>query len=270
MDTDIMSYYGAKDLNLEIPAGRIDGVSSVNKFGRAPSGVQVTATDIWDRANATPTQQIWVAPTTARIHDIVSTSINDDGSPVGTGARTLRVYGLTAWNADETSEDITLDGTSNVATANSYVIIHRMRVLTFGSSGPNVGTITATAQTDGTVTAQINIGEGQTQMAIYGVPSTKTAYMTEYYAAIHEAGGTPSTAEAVDISLYINPIPDSELAGFLVKHTLGVATTGTTYFNHTFKPYFKITGPAIIKMQGLGSGADLDTSAGFDLILEDV
>jgi hypothetical protein len=145
-----------------------------------------------------------------------------------------------------------------------------MRVTAYGASGPNVGTITATAASDATVTAQINPLEGQTQMAIYGVPSTKTAYMTSYYAAIHEAGGTPSTAESVDITLKVNPVPDSALLGFLVKHTLGVSTTGSTYFQHAFKPYFKVTGPAIIKVQGLASGADLDVSAGFDLILESV
>jgi hypothetical protein len=38
-----MSYIGAKDLNLEIAAGRVSGTSSVNKFGRAPIfGIELT------------------------------------------------------------------------------------------------------------------------------------------------------------------------------------------------------------------------------------
>lgn len=261
----MVSYFGTRDLMLEIPAGTISGQSAVNKFGRSTDVDAGVDTDIWDYANATDAQPIWVAPTTARVHDIVSTSANDDGSPAGTGARTIEIFGLTAWNADEVSETITMNGTTNVATANSYVIIHRMKVLTKGSAGPNAGKITATAQTDGTVTAAILALEGQTQMAIYGIPSTKTAYMTEYYASAIKA----SSSLSVELRLLVNPEPDTELTKYLVKHTLGIATEGTNYLNHTFRPYFKIPGPAIIKVEGNSSANNTDVSAGFDLILED-
>jgi len=264
-----MSFIGQKDLMLEIPAGNVPGQTSVNKFGHADSGIQITSTDVWDRADAAATQQIWTAPTTARIHAIVSTSTSDDGSPGGVGARTIEVFGLTGWGAAEVSETITMDGTTTVNTSNSYVIIHRMKVLTKGATDVNVGTITATAATDGTITAQINPGEGHTQMAIYGVPSTQTAYMTCYYASMAEAGGNPATANAVDLNLFINPTPDVELTNFLIKHTQGVSNSGSSHIRHCFAPYFKIEGPAIIKIQAIADSADTDTSAGFDLILVD-
>ncbi len=264
--------------NLEIPRGRLSGMTSVNKFGRAIDGVQQTLTDIWDRANATPTQQIWIAPTQARIHTILSTSDEDSdtGGTVaqGDGARTIRVFGLTAWNTAEVSEDIVMDGTATggnaYTTVNSYVIIHRMRVLTKGNNagGPNVGVITATAVTDGTVTAQINVAEGQTQMAIYGIPSTQTAYMTCYYGSIHDAG-VGVAAYRADMLLKVNPEPDAELINFLIKNTNGLQSTGTGYARHCFEPYFKIPGPAIIKIQMIGTADDGDASAGFDLILVD-
>ena len=83
-----------------------------------------------------------------------------------------------------------MDGTTNVPTLNSYVIIHRMKVLTKGATNVNVGVITATADTDGTVTARIDVGRGQSQMAIYGVPSIQTAYVFRFYSNVLKASGT--------------------------------------------------------------------------------
>jgi hypothetical protein len=235
----------------------------VNKFGRSTNVDSGVDTDIWDGANATDDQDIWVAPTQARVHNIVSTSTSDDGDPVGVGARTLRVYGLTAWDSPETSEDIIMNGTTDVATTNSYVIIHRMKVLTKGATSSNVGVITATAVTDGTITAQINAGNGQTLMAIYGIPSGYTFYMTELYASILKTGATG----LADCSLLFNPEPDAELTNFLVKHTFGAVSTGSSNVPKQFKPYNPFVGPGILKVQANGSAANLDVSAGFDGIL---
>jgi len=254
------------DFGLEVARGNVSGMSKVNKFGRAPSGVQTTLTDIWDRADSTPTQSVWVAPTTARVHAIVSTSTSDDGDPAGVGARTIQVYGLTSWSTAETSEVITLDGTTPVNTSNSYVIIHRMKVLTKGATNVNVGVITATAATDGTVTAQINAGEGQTQMAIYGIPSTKTAYMRSFYGTVNKSSGTLAT---INFCIKVNPEPDAEPINFLTKNTRGVQSTGTSSGIFEFEPPFTISGPAIIKVSAEASSNDIEASAGFDLYLED-
>jgi hypothetical protein len=250
------------DFALEAARGNVSGVAAVNIFGHAPTGVQTTATDIWDRADASPTQQIWVAPTTARVHAIVSSSVSDDGAPPGVGAQTIRVHGLTAWNTAETSEDITMDGTTNVNTANSYVIIHKMSVLTKGATNINVGTITATAATDATITAAILPGQGETHMAIYGVSSLHTAYIARRYAAVYEA-----SAPRVSCSLLVNPTPTTELLNFKTVHRFGLDAGATSSFTFAYNPYFKIAGPAILKTQGISSAVDTDTTTGIDLYL---
>lgn len=260
------------DSMLDISADRFGGFNPENKFGRAPAGVQSSATDIWDRADATPTQQIWTAPTQARQHVLTSTSNEDSDSggdiAQGTGARTVMVFGLTGWTNKETSETVTMDGTSTATTTNSYVIIHRMRVATAGGSanGGNVGTITATAITDNTITAQINPTEGSTLMAVYGVPSSQTAYITQWYATINKASGAVAS---IDFRLRINNEPDIDANDFITRNERGLQSTGTSSDTFSYNPYFVVSGPAIIKVQGIGSANDIDASAGFDLILVD-
>ena len=261
------------DLRLEIPAGNIVGKSGVNKYGRANDGVQTTLTDIWDRADASATQQIWLAPTAARVHKIASSSSTDDGTPegAGAGAQAIRVWGLTGWGADEVSEDVILNGTDSVDTGNSYVIIHRMKVIPVGSTyRRNTGIITAKAVTDNTITAQISATEGQTNMAIYGIPSTKTAYMTYFELNAH-LRANPGTASEVDFTMVINERPDlnTTSTGFINKSNKGTNSAGASDVIRTFNPYFKITGPAIIKFQGVASAADIEGTVEFDLILID-
>lgn len=265
---------GFLDSHLAIARGKVPGSASVNKYGRAVAGIQLTDTDIWDRANAAATQQIWLAPTQARIHAIVSNSVEDSDSggvvAQGDGCRTIRLWGLKTWSTKETSEDVILDGTTAVNTENTYVIIHRMKMLTHGSLGPNDGTITATAATDGTVTAQINPGQGQTNMTILGIPSTQVAYMTSYDVNSHNTGN-PATVVETDFSMLINESPDVDetSSGFINKSNIGMIASGSSDFSKSYDPYLKIEGPAIIKFQAISTLADTEGVAEFDLILID-
>jgi hypothetical protein len=59
--------------SLGIAKGDVPGHKSVNKFGRTTNADSADPTDIWDRANATNDQAIWLAPTAARVHAIAST-----------------------------------------------------------------------------------------------------------------------------------------------------------------------------------------------------
>lgn len=251
------------DFMLRVSMGSISGYSAVHVSGHAIDGLQTTATDIWDRADATTTQQIWLAPTAARIHAIVSSSASDDGSPVGVGARTLRVWGLTSWSSAEVTEDVTLNGTTPVDTSNSYVMINQMQVLTAGATNINVGTITATAATDSTVTAAILPGIGKTQMAIYGLPSTKTLYINRLFFGVNKAGTTTPVA---DMSLLVNPAPSSQIT-YYSDYVVGTSQDGTSWMERVHSPPLAIAGPAIVKLQADSQVADTNGHGGFDGIL---
>lgn len=259
-----MAYIGEKDIMLEIARGNISGMSHINKFGR---NIRIDATalaDVWDGGHTGDESLIWVAPTQARTHTIASDNANDTSG--GTGARTIRIYGLTAWDSAEVSEDVTMNTASAPVTSNAYVIIHRMKVLTKGATNVNIGTITATATTDGTVTAKLRASQGQTQMAIYGIPSNQTAYMQLFYASVNKAGGATGL---LDVSLCVNPEPQVELLNFLTKHTFGLQTVGTSVYTVNYRPPKSIPGPAIVKVQVLSGTNNMDVSAGFDIVLAD-
>lgn len=269
-----MSYIGTTDFMLEVAKGDISGHTSVNKFGRSTNIDSGHVSDVWDGANASdyPTgplddRPIWAMPSASVKHNIASTSADDDGDPVGDGARTIRVYGLVDWDTAETSEDITLDGTTDVLTTKLYVIIHRMKVLTAGTTATNVGTITATTDDGDTIiTAQINPEEGQTQMAIYGIPSTQTAYMTGFYGSVLRANLSTNERHA-DMRLVFNPEPGDNEDTWLIKHSLACGTRAGSPFYHPYNPPNGFSGPGVLKCQAIGSAENLDVSMGFDLIL---
>jgi len=249
---------------ISIPAGLVPNWTQVNKFGRSTNVDSGIDTDIWDRANATNDQDIWLAPTAARIHTIASTSAQDTTG--GTGTNSITISYLPDWNTAEQTETVTGNLNAGIAMANAAVIIHRMKINPQASStSVNVGTITATAAVDATVTAQIQPNEGQTQMAIYGIPSTQAAYLTGFYFSVLRANAATAF---VDMRLLFNPVPQINPTVFLVKHSLGTQSTGGNPVQHFFNPYNRFTGPGIFKMQGAGSANDLDVSAGFDLYLE--
>ncbi len=257
-------HLGTIDYDMEVAAGRVSGEGAINKFGRAPSGIQTTATDVWDRADATPTQQLWLAPTAARIHTIASDSANDDDA--GTGANTVIVTYMADWDSMPAEETVTGDLNAGIVMVNAAVIIHRMKVVPQSTSTtPNAGTITATAASDATVTAAIRPGVGQTTMAIYGIPSTCNLYIKELYATMLQGVGATVTS---NMNLLVNPNPDTQTLTYLVKHTWGAVGAGSSESDLTFSPYKKIEGPAIVKIEGTASSADTDVSAGFNGTLQ--
>lgn len=96
---------------------------AVNKHGYTTNVDLNTATDVWVGANNAVATAVWVPPTEARVHAIVSSSTDDDGNPTSnTGAHTVLVEGLDE-NWEEISETVTLNGTSAVNTVNSYIRI---------------------------------------------------------------------------------------------------------------------------------------------------
>jgi len=253
-----MSFTDAKKFSLEVALGNVPGYAKINKFGEALDCNSGVPTDVWDGADGATSTDIWVAPTVARLHVMASTSGND--AAAGSGMQTMQVYGLTDWDTAEVSEVVSVGDT----TSNSYVIIHRIEGLTFGAGGTNAGIVTATAQTDNTVTAAIQTGEGQTLMAIYGVPSTQTLQMTFLDCLTLRASGA---GVKVDGTLFVKKNADLSTAGFVNKHRFKASDTKD--FERPFDPPKSFPGPCIVKVQVNASANTTITTSSFDAYVVD-
>jgi hypothetical protein len=244
----MVNWLDQSDLSLSIAKGLVPRHSFVAKFGNNPTIDAATPEDVWDGG------AIYVFPTTARLHDITSTSINDDGegSPLA-GARTLEIQGLDI-NYNEIGEIVTLNGTADVETQNSYLRVYRMIVRTAGATGSNVGTITATAQVDTTVSAQITIGKNQTLMSVFTIPAGKTGYVTNVFGSmgVKQAG-------SVDFEFLVRPFGEV----FQVKLQISTAA----YVQHKFSPYSVVTEKSDLKVRADVSANGSNTSAGYSIIL---
>lgn len=155
-----------------VSSGAVTGTSSVFKFGFNPdiNGVEET---VWDHGG------IYAYPAAAIQMSVSSSSVNDTAA--GTGARTVFVAGLDA-NYNEISETVTLNGQTPVLTSALFLRINRASVVSAGSGETAagdiyVGTGVVSAGVPATVYARIRLGDNQTLMAVWTVPSGYTGYI---------------------------------------------------------------------------------------------
>ena len=239
------------DFYLAVAKGDFTGYSNVSKFGRNPSVKSADYETLWDGSNLYP----W--PTAAETLNVVSTDANDTSA--GTGARTVEIEGLDS-NWDVQTETVSMNGTTNVTTTNTFLRVYRVRVVTAGSTGVNEGTITCTNTTSSNVIGQISLGSsgfGQSLMALYTVPAGKTAYLINF-----DFSSSKDNEHTFRIMTRDNTVTD---AAWNTKE-FASARGG---FNDLRKwAIQKYTEKTDIDMQAIASAASA-ASGGFELILID-
>ncbi len=181
-----MSFRTQQDFFLEIAKGNIPGHSVVLIRGHNPNiSIAGGETDIAEMGNLTYL-------TSAETMEIVSTSDEDGGSGGDTGLLTMLIQGVDNTGA-AIQEIITLNGTTDVTSSNSYLRINSMVGLTVGSTNLNVGNITATASTAATIQDEMGAIEGASQSSHYTVPLAKRLFLhqVEFNGAKTSGGNQP-------------------------------------------------------------------------------
>jgi hypothetical protein len=151
---------------LQVSRGQISWHEPLNIFGNTTSLGSTAFGPLWE--GLTGAGGAYAYPASAVIMTIASSSASDT-------AVTIRINGLGAGYVLQ-SEDVALNGTSNVLTTKSFFRINSMQTIL----GNAVGNVTAI--NGGVTYARITAGNGNTQMSLYTVPAGYTFYQTYYQA----------------------------------------------------------------------------------------
>ena len=226
---------------LDIAKGSIGGHVAGTKFGRNAaisvgsfSAIAHGVTGAYTGFNATAAETV----------SIVSSDATDTSA--GVGARTIILYGLDT-SLLEISETITLTGTTPVVSTLLYKRLDRVKVVTAGTTGHNVGDITINqSTTTAVVFAVVPATYNSTMIAAITVPSNKTAYLVSQTASI---GGKATAAASIRIQ--------SRATGevFRVNGEASINSTGTGMANMEFRIPHKFAGGTDMFIEADGSSA---------------
>jgi len=234
------------DLFLEVPRGHVDNIEEVNKYGHNPAVGNSNYEEVWNGGGTYP----WSAA--AERVNIRSTESNDNAT--GTGARTVRLFGLDA-SYSEITEDITLNGTTNVLTTQSFLRMQRAVILTVGSGGVNEGDIEGYQQTSGDKLIDMPATNNQTQIATWTVPAGKTFYLVDWFIGL-------KTGKSTDCNLFVTNGTDGV---FRNQRRLVMDESNT----QTWRPYLKVNEKSDIRVTVKASTGSHEVSSGFNGFLVD-
>ncbi len=171
-----------------VTLGLITNQSRIAIFGHNPNIGAGASADVWEGGG------IYPFPASASLMQLSSSSANDTSA--GTGARTMFLTGLdSSYNA--ISETITMNGVTPVVTANSYLRINTLDLLTVGTAGnSNLGDITIQVNGGGTILGIVRAGFGQLGNCIYSVPAGFVLFVESVFFSVTGGGGA-NTASAL-------------------------------------------------------------------------
>jgi len=180
---------------LQVSRGQITG-HAVELISGVSGGVGTSYTTVWNQ------NTVYAYLSTASVMKISSSSAND--AAAGTGARTILIDGLDA-DYNQISETVTLNGQTAVNTANSYLRVFHIAVLTAGTGEAAAGSIYAgtgavTSGVPAVIYGVYATANGATA-AIWTVPAGYTAYLTGYASGYSNASATANGT----ISLCVRP-----------------------------------------------------------------
>lgn len=236
---------------LQVARGQITFHQSVIVFGYNDD-VDTSLETIWPQGGILP-----YLPS-ASVLSVSSDSANDTSG--GTGARTVRIEGLNA-NHSSISEIVTMNGQTAVSTANQYLHINGLHVLSAGSLNGAAGNIyfgtgTVTLGVPANIYDIIKYDYNSRLTGNYTVPAGYTAYLSEGLFSAGQAGGS----NALTGRLIVRGVDN-------IAMTAAIVTLNNGSADYKFEYPIVIPEKTTVEAQAFGSSANNACSSMFALVL---
>jgi hypothetical protein len=212
--------------------------------------------------------------------DIVSADSNDDGSPAGTGAQTVRVTYLDD-DFNQAYQDVTMNGTTEVElTEQNITFIQKAEIIATGTGLASAGAITIADVTGGGVHALIDAGSKESGNAHWMIPAGHTGYIHGFWGDVQAIA---AGAGVMDFLLQVahagaSGVANSETWRTIAKFTAViadddiVAATGGNSgnigsFSFPGNQPFIVPAKTMVRLAGLG-GVEAAVTAGFSMSVQ--
>lgn len=171
--------------NVKVRTGQVPGVSTGQAVGHCDAvGTNLRALYHGAAVGDLSIDTLTATPATVAV---ASTDVDDDADGTATGALVVQLSGLNN-NLVEITEDVTLNGQTEVVTANRWYVVQEIRTISAGSTGSNEGTIWVGAVgsfTTGVPSTKFNAmepGTNESATAVKAVPAGKRLYINQFIA----------------------------------------------------------------------------------------
>ena len=190
-------------------------------------------------------------------------------SSADTGAGVVHIEGLSATGNTWTvaTETVILNGTTAVSITQTFVRMYRAFVLHAGSSGMNEGDIISDVVATGEVGVYISAMDGQTQQAIYTIPSGKTGYFLKGYVGI-SSGGNPASPASAQFSWRAR-LNNGATGVFAIKGQVEVIANGGQFWIYEYGVPVAVPEKSDILIRCDEVSATVGVIGAFDMVLVD-
>jgi len=260
---------------LPVAAQAVTNVSLHTVFGN--NDTVGTTYELITNLDATPTQ----LGTAGDGIEVVGGSTDDDGSPAGTGAQTVKVKGLdTSFNIKEAS--MTLDGTTIVEQGDTtWTFINEAYITATGTGLASAGTLTFSNDAAGNNIGLIEAGDYGIRNCWWKVPAGHTGYVHGFWysvlpvaAPVAQAGfalqiarhGFQGVASSETYETIAEVFVDEGDSGVAVNEARG--GNGTGWFSFPGNVPVVIPAKSIVRLAAKAMSTGVAVTGGFNIMIQ--